>query len=74
MSAGQILLTILLVVAALATLYVLVRGVIGLIHGGGGDHEARALRSQELMRKRVMYQAVAIIFAVLLLLVFNTSR
>ena len=67
----QIILTILVVVAALATLFVLIKGVIGLIHGGTGDVEGRALRSQELMRKRVMYQALAIVFAVLLLLMFS---
>lgn len=68
----QILLTILVALAALATLFVLIKGVIGLIHGGGeGGAEARALRSQELMRKRVIYQAVAIVFAVLLLLMFS---
>ncbi len=67
----QTILTILVVLAALATLFVLIKGVIGLIHGGGADVEGRALRSQELMRKRVMYQAVAIVFAVLLLLMFS---
>lgn len=69
----QILLTILVVLAALATLYVLIRGVIGLIHAGPGGDEARALRSQELMRKRVMYQALAILLAVLLLVMFNAG-
>lgn len=66
MSAGQILLTLLVVAAALATLFVLVRGVIGMANNQS------ATRSQELMRKRVMYQALAIVFAVLLLLMFSS--
>lgn len=53
----------LLVVAALATLFVLARGVVGMIHGS-----ATPQRSQELMRKRVMFQAIAVLLAVLLLL------
>ena len=71
MGAMQTILTILVVLAALATLFVLIKGVIGLIHGGADGHEARALRSQELMRKRVMYQALAIVLVVLLLLMFS---
>ncbi len=63
----QIVLTILVALAALATLYVLVRGVIGMAQG----KDVTGMRSQELMRKRVMFQAVAIIFTVLLLLVFS---
>jgi len=63
----QTILTILVALAALATLYVLVRGVIGMAQG----RDVTGMRSQELMRKRVMFQAVAIIFTVLLLLVFS---
>ena len=63
----QIILTILVVLAALATLYVLVRGVIGM----ASQKDFSAERSQELMRKRVLFQAVTIVFAVLLLLVFS---
>ncbi len=58
----EILLTILVVIAAAATLYVLVKGVIGMANNQS------ASRSQDLMRKRVMFQAVAIIIAVLLLM------
>lgn len=61
----QTLLIILIVGFAAATLYVLVRGVIGMAQGGG---DITGMRSQQLMRKRVMYQAVAIVFAVLLLM------
>ena len=57
------LLIVLLVLAALATLFVLVRGVIGMVHGSANPE-----RSQELMRKRVLFQAAAVLIAVLLLL------
>ncbi len=63
----QTVLIILVAAAALATLYVLVRGVIGMAQG----KDVTGMRSQELMRKRVMFQAVAIILVVLLLLVFG---
>ena len=60
----QTLLIILLVAAAGATLFVLVKGVIGMAQG----KDVTGIRSQELMRKRVMFQAVAILIAVLLLM------
>lgn len=60
----QTLLIILLVLAAGATLFVLVKGVIGMAQ----QKDLSGARSQDLMRKRVMYQAVAILIAVLLLL------
>ena len=63
----QTVLIIMVVLAALATLYVLVRGVIGMAQG----QDVSGTRSQDLMRKRVMFQAVTIVFAVLLLLVFS---
>ena len=56
----QTLLIILVVLAAGATLFVLVKGVIGMANG----RDITGARSQELMRKRVMFQAVAIIFAI----------
>ena len=55
---------ILIAAAALATLYVLVRGVITMAQGKDITGE----RSQALMRRRVMYQAIAILFVVLFLL------
>ncbi|MGQ0659773.1 HIG1 domain-containing protein [Sphingosinicella sp.] len=61
----RIVLVILLVLAALATLFVLIRGVVTM--AGGKDITGQ--RSQELMRKRVLFQAIAIFIAVLLLLV-----
>jgi hypothetical protein len=62
----QTLFFIALFAAAAATLFVLVRGVIGMAQGSG---QLGAARSQGLMQKRVLYQAVAIAFAVLFLAV-----
>ena len=62
----QPILIILLIVAALATLFVLIKGVIGLANDQTPE------RSQQLMRKRILYQAVAILLAVLLLLTFGS--
>jgi hypothetical protein len=60
----QTLLIIAIVLFAGATLFVLVKGVIGMAQG----QDVTGVRSQNLMRKRVMYQAVAIILVVLLIL------
>jgi len=65
----QTLLVILLVLAAGATLFVLIKGVIGMAQ----QKDLTGQRSQDLMRKRVMFQAVAILIAVLLLLVAGGS-
>ena len=59
-----ILLIILIVIMAGATLFVLAKGVIGMAQG----KDITGARSQALMRKRVLYQAVAIVLVVLLLL------
>jgi hypothetical protein len=59
------LLFILIVLAAGATLYVLARGVIGMAQG----KDITGVQSQQLMRKRVMFQAVAIILVILFLAV-----
>lgn len=61
---GRTFLIVLLVLAAGATVYVLVQGVIGMVN----QKDITGQRSQELMRKRVMFQAIAILIAVLLLL------
>ena len=58
----QLLLFIVLAAAAAATLYALVRGVIGMANGSG---QLNSVRSQSLMQKRVAYQALAIFIAVL---------
>jgi hypothetical protein len=56
---------ILIVLAALAALYTLARGVIGMAQG----KDLTGRRSQELMRKRVLYQAIAIVLIILFLFV-----
>ena len=60
----QTLLIVLLVLAAGATLFVLFKGVVNMAQ----QKDITGRRSQELMRKRVLFQAVAILIAVLLLL------
>lgn len=56
----------LLVLAAVATLYILLRGIIGLAQGN-----VTPQRSQDLMRKRVLFQGLAVLLAVLLLLMMS---
>jgi hypothetical protein len=53
-----------LAVAAGFTLYALARGVIGMAHG----KDLTGQTSQQWMRKRILYQAIAIVFVILLLL------
>jgi hypothetical protein len=65
----QTFLMILIILAALATLFVLVKGVIGMAQG----KDITGVRSQGLMRQRVMLQAVAIIFVILFILVARGS-
>jgi len=64
-----VFLAILLVLAAGATLFVLAKGVIGMAQG----KDITGRRSQELMRKRVMFQAIAVLIAVILLLVAGSG-
>ena len=61
----DVFLFILIVIAAGATLFVLAKGVIGMAQG----KDLTGARSQQLMRKRVMYQAVAIVLVMLFLMV-----
>ncbi len=61
----ETLLVIFIVLAAGATLFVLVKGVIGMANGAS---DLTAGRSQALMQKRVAYQAIAIFLAVGLML------
>ena len=65
----NILLITLLVLAMAATLYVLARGVITMAQGKVGSSE----QQQQWMRKRVMFQAVAIVLVVLILFAAGTS-
>lgn len=64
------LLIILLVLAMGATAYVLVRGVMAMASGKDLSGE----RQQDYMRKRVLFQAVAIILVILILVVAGASR
>lgn len=61
----SIFLLILIFVVAAATLFVLIQGVIGMASG----KDITGQRSQQLMRKRVLFQAVAIILVIIFLLV-----
>jgi hypothetical protein len=65
----QTFLMILIAAAAAATLFVLVKGVVGMAQG----KDVTGVRSQALMRKRVMLQAVAIIFIILFIMVARGS-
>ena len=53
-----------------ATVYVLVRGVIAMAQGKDVTGE----QQQSYMRKRVLFQALAIVIVVLILLVAGMSR
>jgi hypothetical protein len=55
----------LIVLAAGATLFVLIKGVVGMAQGT----DITGQRSQALMQKRILFQAIAILLAVALLLV-----
>ena len=59
----QILLLILLLLAMAAVVYVLVRGVISMASGKDLSGE----QSQMWMRRRVLFQAVAIVIVILIL-------
>ena len=63
----QTLLIILIVLGAGATLYILVRGIVGMAQG----RDITGQRSQELMRKRVLFQALTIVFVILILLLMR---
>lgn len=63
----QPILIVLLVLAAGATLFILAKGVIGMAQ----QKDLTGRRSQELMRKRVLFQGIAILIAVLLLLTMS---
>ena len=64
------ILIILLVLAMGATAYVLVRGVIAMASGKDITGE----QQQGYMRKRVMFQAIAIVFVILILLAAGNTR
>jgi hypothetical protein len=62
-------LTILLLLAMGATAYVLIRGVMAMASGKDISGE----RQQNYMRKRVLFQAIAIIIVILILVVAGAS-
>ncbi|MEO7603027.1 MAG: twin transmembrane helix small protein [Sphingomicrobium sp.] len=64
------LLIILLVIAMAATAYVLVRGVMAMASGKDISGE----QQQSYMRKRVLFQAVAIVLVILILAVAGNAR
>jgi uncharacterized membrane protein len=73
-----IFLAILLVAAMLATLFILIRGLVNMAQTTSQDMEgdapsARALKSQKLMQQRILFQAVAIGVIALILLVMSAK-
>ena len=66
---GNTLLIILLVLAMAATAYVLVRGVIAMASGKDVTGE----QQQAWMRKRVLFQAVAIVLVALILILSSAK-
>ena len=65
----RIILIVMIVLGALATLFVLIRGVVGMAQG----RDLTGQRSQQLMQKRVLFQAVTILLVVALLAVMGSS-
>jgi hypothetical protein len=65
----KIVLIILIVIGALATLFVLIKGVIGMAQ----QKDITGQRSQQLMQKRVLFQAITILLAIALLAVMSSS-
>ena len=65
----QPVLIVLIVLGAGATLFVLAKGVIGMAQG----KDITGMRSQELMRKRVLFQALTIVLVILLLLLMSSD-
>jgi hypothetical protein len=63
-------LLILLILAMAATLYVLVRGVMAMASGKDLTGE----QSQKWMQRRVLFQAVAIVLVILILIVAGSAR
>ena len=63
------ILLVLLLLAMAATAYVLVRGVVNMASGNDLTGE----RSQQWMRRRVLFQGLAIVFIVLILAIAGAS-
>jgi len=65
----KVLLIILIVCGALATLFVLIKGVVGMAQ----HTDPTGQRSQQLMQKRIMFQAITILLAIALLAVMSNG-
>ena len=65
----KVVLIILIVLGALATLFVLIKGVVGMAR----HTDPTGQRSQQLMQKRIIFQAVTILLAVALLAVMSNG-
>lgn len=63
------ILMVLLLLAMAAVVYVLVRGVIAMASG----KDATGEQSQNWMRKRVLFQGIALVIVVLLLIVASST-
>jgi hypothetical protein len=63
-------LLILLLLAMAAVVYVLVRGVIAMASG----RDVTGEQSQQWMRRRVLFQAIAIVIVILLLVMASASH
>lgn len=74
-------LVLLLIAAMIATVVALVRGIVAFLKNteadlkGEGDGPSEAsLRSNRMMQQRIIWQAVAILIAALLLFMFSGGR
>ena len=65
----KVVLIILIVIGALATLFVLIKGVVGMAQGT----DITGQRSQQLMQKRVIFQGITILLAIALLAVMSNG-
>lgn len=74
----QIFLILLLVAAMIATLVALVRGIVTFLKTteeelkGGTGPSASALKSNKMMQYRILFQALAVLIAVVILFAFGT--
>lgn len=66
----QVILIIALVVAMAATAYVLVRGIMAMASGKVGNQA----QQQQWMRKRVLYQGIAVFVAALILMLVSAGQ
>lgn len=72
----QTFLIILLIAAMIATVVALVRGVVTFLQAAGAEARgdapsALALKSNKMMQQRILFQALAIMVAVILLITFG---